>query len=227
MLGTALQRVLAERGAAFVAPGEGAFDITDPVAVGHRLSDFAAGSRRDQRGVVLNAAAYTNVDGAEEHDELAYLVNSHGPALLARGARERGLGFVHVSTDFVFDGRKPGAYVETDDTNPLSVYGASKLAGELAVELEYPEALIVRTAWVFGPGGVNFPSKIVSAARSRPALGGDRRGRFAHLHAGPGRGHPRPGRRGRDRAVPSRRLGIVLALRTRVRGALSRGAGRR
>ena len=170
MLGTALQAVLAERGSVFDAPGEGTFDITDPVAVSHRLSDFAAGLADGQRGVVLNAAAYTNVDGAEEHDELAYLVNSHGPALLARGARERGLGLVHVSTDFVFDGRKPGPYVETDDTNPLSVYGASKLAGELAVELEYPEALIVRTAWVFGPGGVNFPSKIVSAARSRPSI---------------------------------------------------------
>ena len=77
---------------------------------------------------------------------------------------------MHVSTDFVFDGRKQGAYTEDDDTNPLSVYGASKLAGELAVEQEYPEAIIARTAWVYGPGGVNFPLKIVAAARTRPSL---------------------------------------------------------
>ena len=170
MLGTALQRVLTERGAAFSAASELELDITDPVAVRHRLTEFAVGLAPETRGVVINAAAYTNVEGAEDHEDLAYLVNSHGPALLARDARENGLGFVHVSTDFVFDGRKPGAYAESDDTNPLSVYGASKLAGELAVELEYPDAIIVRTAWVFGPCGANFPVKIVAAARTRPTL---------------------------------------------------------
>jgi dTDP-4-dehydrorhamnose reductase len=170
MLGTALQRVLAERGAAFSAPGEGEFDITDPVAVRHRLTEFVATLAPGTRGVLLNAAAYTNVEAAEENAELAYLVNSHGPALLAREARAQGLAFAHVSTDFVFDGRKQGAYTETDDTNPLSVYGASKLAGEIAVELENPDAVIARTAWVFGPGGVNFPVKIVAAARTRPSL---------------------------------------------------------
>jgi len=170
MLGTALQRVLAERGAVFSAPPEREFDITDPVAVRHRLADFAASLGADSAGVLVNAAAYTNVEAAEEHEDLAYLVNSHGPALLGRSARENGLGFVHVSTDFVFDGRKAGAYTEDDETNPLSVYGASKLAGELAVEQEYPGAIIGRTAWVFGPGGANFPVKIAAAARTRPTL---------------------------------------------------------
>ena len=85
-------------------------------------------------------------------------------------ARDAGLGFVHVSTDFVFDGAKATAYVETDPTNPLSVYGASKLAGERAVAEACPEALIVRTAWVFGPAGENFPVTILRAARSHPAL---------------------------------------------------------
>jgi dTDP-4-dehydrorhamnose reductase len=170
MLGTALQHVLAERGAVFSAPAEGAFDITDPVAVSHVLAEFVAGLDSGTSGVLVNAAAYTDVEAAESNDELAYLVNSHGPALLARGARENGLAFAHVSTDFVFDGRKDGAYTEDDDTNPLSVYGASKLAGEIAVEQEYPEAVIARTAWVFGPGGANFPLKIVAAARTRPSL---------------------------------------------------------
>jgi dTDP-4-dehydrorhamnose reductase len=140
------------------------------VAVRHRLAEFVAGLAPGARGVLLNAAAYTNVEAAEDNSDLAYLVNAHGPALLAREAREQGLAFAHVSTDFVFDGRKQGAYTETDDTNPLSVYGASKLAGEIAVALEYPEALIARTAWVYGPGGVNFPLKIVAAARTRPSL---------------------------------------------------------
>jgi len=170
MLGTALQQVLSQRGARFLAPGEGTFDVTDPVAIRHRLDEFAETLDPDARGVLVNAAAYTNVEAAEDHEELAYLVNSHGPALLARGAREHGMGFVHVSTDFVFDGRKVGAYAEDDATNPLSVYGASKLAGEMAVELEYPGAIIARTAWVFGPGGANFPVKIAAAARTRPTL---------------------------------------------------------
>jgi dTDP-4-dehydrorhamnose reductase len=170
MLGTALQRILAAKGAVFSAPGEGEFDITDPVAVRHRVAEFVAGLAPGAQGVLLNAAAYTNVEAAEDNAELAYLVNSHGPALLAREARAQGLAFAHVSTDFVFDGHKHGAYTEDDDTNPLSVYGASKLAGEIAVEQEYPEAIIARTAWVFGPGGANFPVKIVAAARTRQKL---------------------------------------------------------
>jgi dTDP-4-dehydrorhamnose reductase len=170
MLGTALQRVIARRGEAFTAPAEGSFDITDPVAVRHRVAEFAEKLAPGQRGVLVNAAAYTNVERAEEQVERAYLVNEHGPALLARAARDAGLSLVHVSTDFVFDGGKEGAYTESDEPNPLSVYGATKLAGEVSAATEYPELLIVRTAWVFGPAGVNFPVKILEAARSRPSL---------------------------------------------------------
>jgi dTDP-4-dehydrorhamnose reductase len=170
MLGTALQRVLGQRGASVTAPAEGSFDITDPVAVRHRVAEFAEGLAQGELGVLVNAAAYTNVERAEDQPEVAYLVNEHGPVLLARAAREAGLAFVHVSTDFVFDGSKDGAYTEDDETNPLSVYGATKLAGEVSATAEYPELLIVRTAWVFGPAGVNFPIKILEAARSRPTL---------------------------------------------------------
>jgi dTDP-4-dehydrorhamnose reductase len=167
MLGTALQRVIAESGDTLCAPGEGEFDITDPVAVRRRVAEFAEKLAPAQRGVLVNAAAFTNVEAAEDpaNEELAYLVNAQGPAILARAARDADVAFVHVSTDFVFDGRKDGAYAEDDDTNPLSVYGASKLLGELAVVQELPEALVVRTAWVFGSGGANFPLKIISAAR--------------------------------------------------------------
>jgi len=170
MLGTALQGVLAKRGESVSAPLEREFDITDPVVVRRQVSEFARGLSGDERGVLINAAAYTNVEGAEENDDVAHLVNAHGPALLARNALEHDLVFVHVSTDFVFDGRKVGAYTEADETNPLSVYGLSKLAGEVAVAQEYPEAIIARTAWVYGPAGANFPLKIVAAARTRPML---------------------------------------------------------
>ena len=172
MLGTALQRAIDARGARCVAPGAGRFDITDPVAVRHRVAEFAATLAPAERGVLVNAAAYTNVERAEDDEARAYLVNEHGPVLLARAARDAGLDLVHVSTDFVFDGRKDGAYVEDDEPNPLSVYGLTKLAGEVAVVAENPDALIVRTAWVFGANGVNFPTKILEAARSRPSLSG-------------------------------------------------------
>ncbi len=166
MLGTALQRVLAECGASVAAPPEREFDITDEPAVRARVRAFAA----DGGGVLLNGAAYTNVEAAENDAESAYLVNEAGARILADAAHDFGLGFVHVSTDFVFDGTKDGAYVEGDTPDPLSVYGASKLAGEMAVAAAHPGALTVRTAWVFGPGGRNFPGTILTLAETRESL---------------------------------------------------------
>jgi dTDP-4-dehydrorhamnose reductase len=162
MLGTALVEALAERGVQAFAPPEDAFDITDPDVVAHVLRVLAEAS--DTPGVLLNAAAYTNVEGAEDEPDLAYLVNETGPKLLAEAAAARGVRFVHVSTDFVFDGEKGAPYVETDEPNPLSVYGASKLAGERAVLAADPSALVVRTAWSYYERGVNFPRKILDLA---------------------------------------------------------------
>lgn len=168
MLGTALQRVLSERGVPYSAPAEREFDITDGAAVrdvvGAFIDSYGAG------GVLFNAAAYTNVERAEDEPERAFRVNEHGARILAEATHDAGLGFVHISTDFVFDGEKIGAYTETDEPRPLSVYGASKLAGERAAAAAYPGSLIVRTAWVFGPGGVNFPTKILELAARMPAL---------------------------------------------------------
>jgi dTDP-4-dehydrorhamnose reductase len=170
MLGTALQRVLTERGERFVAPPEREFDITDKAEVARVVYLFAATLGPGERGVLLNAAAYTNVEGAEDDPETAYRVNEAGARILAKAAKSAGLTLVHVSTDFVFDGTKDGAYVETDVLNPLSVYGASKLAGERAVLEADHDALIVRTAWVFGENGVNFPVKILGLAAERGSL---------------------------------------------------------
>ncbi|MHB8924827.1 MAG: dTDP-4-dehydrorhamnose reductase [Coriobacteriia bacterium] len=166
MLGTALQRVLTARGAAFVAPAEGKFDITDEDRIRDVVGVFKAGGG----SVLINAAAYTDVERAEDDAERAYLVNETGARLLAAAAVQAGLRFVHVSTDFVFDGAKHSAYVEDDSPHPLSVYGASKLAGERAVAAVAANAIIVRTAWVFGPAGRNFPGKILELARTRPSL---------------------------------------------------------
>jgi dTDP-4-dehydrorhamnose reductase len=162
MLGTALQIVAPERGFEVYAPEEGAFDITSREMVPKVISAFA---KAHPNGAVVNAAAYTNVDAAEENAQQAFLVNEFGAALLAENAAANKLPFVHVSTDFVFDGKKSGSYSETDEPNPLSVYGASKMAGEWLVAVADPKALIVRTAWVFGPGGENFPTKLLAKAR--------------------------------------------------------------
>ena len=170
MLGTALQQVLGEQGHRFVALGETELDVTDVAAVHKRVTGFANSLQEGERGVLINAAAYTNVERAEDEPEMAFLVNERGAVNLARAAHESGLRFVHFSTDFVFDGFKDGAYVEEDDPHPLSVYGQSKLNGEDSVIAENPDALIVRTAWTFGPAGTNFPVKILEAARTHPQL---------------------------------------------------------
>jgi dTDP-4-dehydrorhamnose reductase len=170
MLGHALQRVLSGQGRTRSAPSEESFDITDSEAVLREATRFAEELAPGQRGVLVNAAAYTNVEGAEDEAERAYRVNETGARILAVAARSSGLGFVHVSTDFVFDGTKDRPYVETDPPGPLSVYGASKLAGERAVAAAYPDALIVRTAWAFGPAGANFVTKVLDTARARGSL---------------------------------------------------------
>jgi len=167
MLGHALQVVCGQRERSFFAPVESEFDITSVADVSRVVAAFAA---LHPDGVLVNAAAYTNVERAEDDPDKAFLVNRTGARLLAAAAARGGLPFIHVSTDFVFDGTKKGAYTEEDEPNPLSVYGVSKLAGERVVLSANPTALIVRTAWVFGPYGVNFPTKILANARGSIAI---------------------------------------------------------
>ncbi len=115
---------------------------------------------------LVNAAALTNVDYCETHREEAMQLNAEAPRVLAEICREKGAQFVHVSTDYVFDGEKRAPYTEEDAANPISVYGESKRAGERQVLAAYPEALVVRVSWVFGPDRPSFVDAILKKART-------------------------------------------------------------
>ncbi len=127
---------------------------------------------------VINAAAYTAVDRAEQEPAAAYRLNGEVPGLLAKACKDRGLPFVHISTDYVFDGSKDGAYVETDPRAPLGVYGASKAKGEEAIAAVGGDTAIVRTAWVYSEFGANFVKTMLRLAATRDELGvvGDQHG---------------------------------------------------
>jgi dTDP-4-dehydrorhamnose reductase len=145
-------------------------DITDAVVVQAALERVAPDA-------VLNCAAWTDVDGAETHIAQAHAVNADGAGNLARAAAQAGLPLLHISTDYVFDGQAcidrtdaPRAYVESDRTGPRSVYGQSKLAGELQVLDASPRHTIVRSAWLFGIGGRNFAETMLKLADQREAV---------------------------------------------------------
>jgi dTDP-4-dehydrorhamnose reductase len=138
-------------------------DITDAAAVDRELTASGA-------DVVINAAAYTAVDKAEQEPALAFAVNRDGPAHLAAACARLQIPLLHISTDYVYDGAKNGPYVENDPTQPLGVYGASKLAGDAAVQQLLPRHLILRVSWVFGIHGHNFVKTILRLAREREEL---------------------------------------------------------
>ena len=135
-------------------------DIADAASVERVVAGLSA-------GLVVNAAAYTAVDKAESEPDIAFAVNAGGAANIADAAGCRGLAMVQLSTDFVFDGTKTGAYDEDDAPNPVSVYGASKLAGEQAVQQRLPRHVVLRTAWVFSADGACFPRTILKLLRQR------------------------------------------------------------
>lgn len=183
MLGSALTSLCTTLGVSFEAYPESELDITDSAAVGSVVARFAArtgpsgtpdgiagafdGAVGDAVGpTVINAAAYTDVERAEDDEERAFAVNCQGARNVAEAAAEHRLALVHVSTDFVFDGGKSGPYTEEDEPHPLNAYGRSKLAGDRSVTEAHAGALVVRTAWVFGPGGANFPAKILALAQA-------------------------------------------------------------
>ena len=123
-----------------------------------------------QPDVIVNAAAYTAVDRAEGEAPRAFAINRDGAAAISMAARRLGVPLIHLSTDYVFSGNKGTAYVEGDEVGPLGVYGKSKLAGELAVRSANPEAVILRTSWVYSPFGSNFVKTMMRLAGERPEL---------------------------------------------------------
>lgn len=149
-----------ERGIPWIATDRQELDITDY----DQVARFVA--QRPITGII-NCAAYNNVDLAETEPEACRAVNTLAPGQLAKVAREKGVPFVTYSTDFVFDGQTDRPYVETDPPRPLSVYGRSKLDGELAALQNHPQALVLRTSWLFGAHGVNFVRRVLELCKSR------------------------------------------------------------
>ncbi|EDP57773.1 dTDP-4-dehydrorhamnose reductase [Vibrio sp. AND4] len=138
-------------------------DITNRDAVHAVVTEF-------QPTIIINAAAHTAVDKAEEEVKLSYAINRDGPQYLAQTAQSMGAAILHISTDYVFEGNKNGEYAESDATNPQGVYGESKLAGEIAVTKACDKHIILRTAWVFGENGNNFVKTMLRLGENRDAL---------------------------------------------------------
>jgi dTDP-4-dehydrorhamnose reductase len=148
----------------FLALDRKELDITDPIQVDKIVSEF-------QPNIIINAAAYTAVDNAEQECELANAINREGPNNLAYAANKIDAAIIHISTDYVFNGESAESYTESDTTDPQGEYGRSKLAGEQAVAQACPRHIILRTAWVFGEHGNNFVKTMLRLVKTRDTLG--------------------------------------------------------
>ncbi|MEM2097667.1 MAG: dTDP-4-dehydrorhamnose reductase [Methanothrix sp.] len=148
----------------------------DLVPLSHREADITDLNRlmilteRINPDVVINSAAYTDVDGCESDRDKAFLVNAIGARNAAIAARRAKARIVHISTDYVFDGGKDGAYAEYDLPNPINVYGWSKLLGERMVAEQNPDSYILRVAWLYGPEGRNFVKTMISLAKAKDEI---------------------------------------------------------
>jgi dTDP-4-dehydrorhamnose reductase len=162
-VGAALRAPL-ERAGSLVAADRNRLDLARPERVAAVLDTIAP-------DLIVNPAAYTAVDRAEDERELASRVNAEAPGEMARWAASRGVPLIHFSTDYVFDGGGARPWREDDATSPLSVYGASKLAGEDAIRSAGGSHLVVRTSWVYAATGANFLRTIARLARERDELG--------------------------------------------------------
>jgi dTDP-4-dehydrorhamnose reductase len=162
-VGTELRELSLPRDVELVAPTRSIVDLQDPAAI----SRIIATERWD---AVINAAGFTSVDRAESEEASAYAVNGLAPGYLAAETARHGIPLIHISTDYVFDGRKGLPYVEADYASPLNTYGRSKLAGEHAIQAANPRHIILRTAWVFSPFRANFVRTILRLARERERL---------------------------------------------------------
>lgn len=159
LVGRALVAHCRAQGDAVTAPAHAAWDIADERAT----QSLAAQVQPDY---IINCAAWTDVDGCERAPERAFRENAQGPETLARAARDVGAGLLTISTDYVFDGTKEGFYDQRDQPHATSVYAASKIAGERRPLEAWARTIIVRTGWIFGPGGRNFLSHIIERTRA-------------------------------------------------------------
>lgn len=143
--------------------GRPEFDLAEPDTIHHTIQLV-------KPDVIVSAAAYTAVDLAEDEPDKAHRINATAPGHLAKAAAEIGAKLIHLSTDYVFDGTLERPYAETDQVNPISAYGKSKLAGEQAIADTFKDFVILRTAWVYSPFGKNFMKTMMSLAETRNEL---------------------------------------------------------
>jgi dTDP-4-dehydrorhamnose reductase len=160
---TGLEAALPAEGFQPLVIGRPAFDFNIPQTI---IAAFQA----LKPDAVVNCAAWTAVDAAEEDELSAFRANALGPALLGRLTHEAGVPIIQISTDYVFDGQKGVPYLESDAPNPLGAYGRTKLAGEWAAQAANPRCIVLRTAWVFAPVGKNFLRTMLALGADRPEL---------------------------------------------------------
>jgi len=159
------------QGVQITALGRDGADLSDPAACAAAIATHAPDA-------VINAAAWTAVDAAEDHEPAAHVINADAPGAMARACAAQDIPFVHISTDYVFDGAEGPAWTPDAPTGPLGAYGRTKLAGEAAVRAAHGQSVILRTAWVFDGVGQNFVTTMLRLSETRDALGvvGDQTG---------------------------------------------------
>jgi dTDP-4-dehydrorhamnose reductase len=162
-VGTELRALSLPGHVELVALDRSELDLADALAITRVIA-------RETWSAVINAAAYTDVDRAESEEAAAFAINAEAPSRLAAETAGRGIPLIHISTDYVFDGRKGTPYVEQDKVAPLNAYGRSKLAGERGVCAANPRHVVLRTSWVYSPYGKNFVKTILRLAGERERL---------------------------------------------------------
>lgn len=163
-VGSEVVKICKQRDLTYIATGSDDLDITDATAVAETVE-------HEQPTFVINAAAYTAVDRAEQEPDQAYAINLDGSKNLAKACAGANIPLLHISTDYVFDGEKQEAYTEQDAPNPTGVYGKSKYEGELAISDNLSQYYILRVAWVFGESGNNFVRTMLRLGGERDELG--------------------------------------------------------
>jgi len=161
-VGWELHRTLMPHGE-IIAPNREAFDLSKPETLRKKIQEW-------KPDLIINPAAYTAVDQAEDEPELAFTINATAPRVIAEEAEKLKIPLIHYSTDYIFDGEKKTPYKENDTPNPLNVYGESKLLGEQAIQQTIEQYLIIRTSWVYSHRGKNFVNTILKLAKEREEL---------------------------------------------------------